>query len=416
MRTWLKIAVRNLIKNGRRSCFTVLAIGTGFAAVNVFGGFTEYVFKNLKDSFIYAQANGHLTVFKKGFLTEGKIDPLKFVLTPEEVEKIRDVCRKDGSVLCVTPQLQIMGLLSNSKISTIFIGIGRVPSDLEFVQKQATGLMGKLIHHDGKPLRDDTPSGVGLSAGLAAKLKLTLDSDAIAMATTVEGQVNALDVQVFNLFHSPVEDLEDKLMLAPLQFAQTLYDTSSVDRITILLKPDADGREEKDRFARLFQEQGLDVEISSWEELSTFYAKVKDMFNVIFMFVFVIVFIIVVMSVVNTISMSIVERTREIGTLRALGLKRRGVMKLFAIESAMLGVIGSSFGVLLTLAGWLLVKIIEPTWVPPNIVRRIPLEVLLVPHYMIFSSIFLITLSTLSSLPPTRKAAHRSIVDALGHV
>ncbi len=42
MTAWVKIALRNLIKNGRRSVVTALAIALGFAAVNLFGGFTEY--------------------------------------------------------------------------------------------------------------------------------------------------------------------------------------------------------------------------------------------------------------------------------------------------------------------------------------------------------------------------------------
>ncbi len=69
--TWIKLAIRNLFRNYRRSLFTVLAIGLGFAAVNILGGCTAYIFNNLRDSFIYLQANGHLTVFNAGFLEEG---------------------------------------------------------------------------------------------------------------------------------------------------------------------------------------------------------------------------------------------------------------------------------------------------------------------------------------------------------
>lgn len=89
----------------------------------------------------------------------------------------------------------------------------------------------------------------------------------------------------------------------------------------------------------------------------------------------VIVFAIVVMSVVNTVSMAIMERTREIGTLRALGMKRYGVTRLFACESMMLGLFGSALGIILTLVTWSAVKLTEPTWVPPQISRRVPLEV-----------------------------------------
>ena len=81
MLVWLRIAARNLFINARRSLFTILAIGLGYAAVNVFGGFTEYMFTGLEDSHIYAQGNGHLTIFKKGFLDHGKLNPVAYLLS-----------------------------------------------------------------------------------------------------------------------------------------------------------------------------------------------------------------------------------------------------------------------------------------------------------------------------------------------
>ena len=205
MFTWVKIAVRNLIKNRRRSLFTLFAIAVGFAAVNVFGGFTEYIFKSLEESSIYAQGNGHLTVFKRGFLTAGKLDPLQFLLSREESERIMDLCRRQPGVLLLTGQLHFTGLISNGRVSTIFLGVGRIPSDFYFIQKRASGMIGRLKLFDGRGLQDNVPYGVGLSVGLAAKLKLELGSDAIAMSPTVDGQINALDMQIYNTFHSPLD-------------------------------------------------------------------------------------------------------------------------------------------------------------------------------------------------------------------
>ena len=78
-------------------------------------------------------------------------------------------------------------------------------------------------------------------------------------------------------------------------------------------------------------------------------------------------------------SMVVLERTREIGTLRALGLKRKGVLFLFAVESSLLGIIGTMWGTILTILGWLLVKIIKPTWTPPGISKRVFITIEFVP-------------------------------------
>jgi putative ABC transport system permease protein len=416
MLTWIKIAVRNILKNGRRSFYTILAIAMGFAAVNIFGGFTDYIFANLRDASIYNQGDGHLTIFKKGFLDEGQLDPIRYLLTESELETVRNVAMNTPHVLLVTPKLQISGLISNGTVSTIFYANGTVPSEKALIRTRARGMISKIKLFEGKPLEDDVTYGVGLSAGLAKKLNLPLDSTGTAMAVAVNGMVNALDIQVFQTFESVMEVLNDKMMEVPLRFAQSLYDTSSVDRICVLLEDNSYTEPLRQKLEQALKDKGLDVEIRTWVELSSFYRKVKDMFNIIFFFIFVIVLIIVVMSIINTISMSVMERTREIGTLRALGLKRRGIINLFAVESAMLGILGSSLGIFLTALGWAFIRILQPTWIPPHITKRLPLEIYIVPDYLLMSFLFLAVLSILAAMFPARKAAFKSINDALGHV
>ena len=414
MLTWMKLAVRNLFRNGRRSLFTVLAIALGFLAVNVLGGFTAYIFTNLQDSYIYAEANGHLTIFHAGFLDQGKLDPTRYLLGETQLAAIRKVAARHPEVLVSTPQLQISGLLSNGQVSTIFVGTGRVPSDIEAIGKLGGG-SARVKLYDGQVLRDQVSQGIGVSHGLARVLNLKLGDTAVAMAPTVSGQVNALDAQLYQLIDAPIEALEDKLAVVPLKFAQELYDTASVDRVTLLLDSTAHTESIRTLLVREFREAGLAVEIKTWNELSPFYTKVKKMFDVIFAISFLIVFTIVVMSVVNTFTMAVMERTREIGTLRALGVKRRGIVALFSLESVVLGGVGSAVGIALTWTVVLLVGWLQPTWIPPQIARRVPLQIHLVPQFWLFSTLMLVLLSMLSAILPARKAARMSITNALGY-
>jgi putative ABC transport system permease protein len=415
MFTWIKMAARNLARHGRRSGFTVLAIGLGFAAVNVFYGFTDYIFTGLQDGYIYTQGNGHLSVFKRGFLTQGKVDPTRYLLTADERERIRAVAASMPDIALTTPQLDISGLLSNGEISTIFVATGRVPSAIQAIRKQAPGMFGKVQLFKGKPLTDEVASGVGLSSGLAKLLGLGLESEAVAMAPTVNGQINALDLQVYQTFESPLEAMNDKLMLVPLAFAQSLYDTESIDRVNILLRDTGRTDTVRIELEKVLFGAGLAVEIQTWEQLSPLYTKVKDMFDVIFLFLFMIVFVIVVMSVINTIGMSVMERTREIGTLRAIGMQRGGIVRLYAIESLLLGLAGSFLGLVFTGLTWLSVIIAKPTWVPPQITRRVPLEVHLVPETMLLSLGFMLMLALAAAIPPATRAARMNIVNSLAH-
>jgi putative ABC transport system permease protein len=414
MMTWFKLGLRNLLRNARRSLVTVVAIGLGFLAVNTLGGFTAYIFTSLQDSYIYGEGNGHLTVFKAGFLDRGKIDPLAFLMDADELAAVRKVLAADPDVVLASPALHISGLLSNGKVSTIFVAAGLVPEDMRSIAAHAPDPSGNGSRFDGLPLSTAKPYGIGVSRGLAQQLNLALGETAVAMAPTVAGQVNALDTQVLQLVDAPVEALEDKLAAVPLQFAQSLYDTASVDRVTVLLRGDDRTAAACVRLRAAFAQAGLKLDVRTWQQMAPFYMKVKKMFNVIFLVTFLIVFLIVVMSVLNTVGMAVLERTREIGTLRALGLRRAGIVRLFAIESMLLGAFGSLLGMLLMLLLLYLVHLLQPTWVPPQIAREVPLRIYLVVPYWLASVSLLLALSLAAAVFPARTAARKEITDALG--
>lgn len=408
-----KIAFRNLLRNRRRAFFTALAISLGFAAVNLFGGFAEYMYSGSREMAIYGRCIGHLVVFKEGFLEKGLLDPGRYLINPKELKTIRGICRKMPQVDLVAPHLIISGLVTNGKVSTIFIAQGIAPSSVDVFMGRT---FQEIREYDGKKLEDSQMYGVALARGLAKLLDLKVGSDAVAFTNTVEGQMNALDMEVFQLFDTESDTMNDKVMRVPLRFAQTLYDTESVDRVAVLLSRHEDTIPIRDELQRLLSENLPGFEVKTWREMSQWHRKVKEMFDVIFVFLFIIVFVIVITSVVNTMSMAVIERTREIGTLRALGLRRSGVTTLFAIESFLLALLGTLGGLILTLSGSWIVDIIKPTWVPPAVTKRVPIMINLSWDQMFFSFIFLIILCLVASLLPARRAARQNVVNALGHV
>lgn len=428
MLTWIKIAVRNLAKQKRRSTFTILAIAMGFAGVTIFGGFTRYMFDGLRDGYIYGQGNGHLAVFKKGFREKGSLDPARYLLTEADIRAVREICRStarfqsrhDPAIPIVAAQLHFTGLIGNGDVSTIFVGVGRVPSDSVAMMKRAAsweqvrGRVNEVLH--GQPLQDNKMYGIMISSGLARKLNVDTNANVVVTGPTVDGQMNALNAQILCRADTADEMLSDKLVLANLTFAQSLYNTKGADILGILLAGNDDIEGAKQELERLFTDRGLDLSVCTWKEMSPSYTKVADMFNVIFSFLFVIVFVIVVLSVVNTISMAVLERTREIGTLRALGLKRRGIVIMFATESAVLAFFGSAGGLILYLLTVGLVRFFEPKWVPPIMSRPVPLQVYVVPEYIAMALFSLMILAVAAAVWPTRRATRMSIIDALGHV
>ena len=409
---WMKIALRNILKNKRRSFVTLLAIAMGFAAVSLFRGYIHNTYQGLRESAIRGEGLGHLTIYKKGWLEKGKTDPEKYMFSQEELQKIAVLVEEDEDVILATPQIHISGLVSNGRTSAIFLANGVIPRDDNTIK----GAWAAFLPVRGNELSDKKTYGVEMAEDLAIHLNLKPGGDGVVMATTLDGQMNALDIEVAGVYDTGSDATNDKCMRVPFKFAQSLYDTEKADRLVVLLGNWEKTERVRNRLLSTLSGAGFKCEIKTWNELSLFYSKVKGMFDMIFMFIFSIVFIIVVMSVINTMGMAVLERTREIGTLRALGLKRRGVSLLFAIEGAMLGFLGTILGIVLNIAIWAVIRTIEPTYIPPGVSTPVPLVVNLLPQAMFSLMVFLILLSLIAAILPARRAAKQNVVDALGHV
>lgn len=412
MTKWIKIAVRNILKNRRRSLVTLLAIATGFAAVSLFRGYADNTYWGLRQMAVRGEGLGHLTIYKRGWLKKGKTDPDKYMFSQKQIQEVIDLVEKDDDVVLATPQIHISGLVSNGRISAIFLANGVIARD----EKTIKGSWAAFRPVKGDVLSDEKLYGVEMAEDLASHLDLKPGSDAVVMASTLDGQMNALDIEVIGVYDTGSDATNDKYIRVPFAFAQSLYDTEQADRIVVLLDDWKKTEQARKQLLSVLSGQGLDCEIKTWNELSLFYSKVKGMFDMIFMFLFFIVLVIVVMSVVNTMGMAVIERTREIGTLRALGLKRRGVGLLFAIEGAMIGLLGSILGIALNVAVWAIIRAVEPTYIPPGVSTPVSLIVNLVPQAMLILAVFLIVLSLIAAILPARRAARQNVVEALGHV
>jgi putative ABC transport system permease protein len=405
-----KLGLRNLIRNRRRSAVTLTAIAVGVAAVLLFAGYTHDVYEGLKAQAIHGELLGHLTITKRGFATAGRLNPARYVFNAAEYARAAAAIRADPRVVRIAPRLAINGLVSNGRASTIFLAEGIDPQDM-------VALRGEQLAEASGGLDAARPTGVTLSRGLAAILQLSPGDGASMLVSTLGGQANALDVDVIDLFSTGNAGSNDKFAFVPLGLARSLYDADgAADRITVVLDDPAAAATERDGLAARLAQVGFDVEIRDWIELSAFYRQVHAMFDMIFAFIFSIVLIVVVMSVANAMGMSVVERTREIGTLRAIGLRRTGVIRLFAVEALLLVAIGCAAGLLLTLALRAGINAADITYVPPNSTEAVPLTVGFEPRRYLQIAALMCVLGVAATLLPAWRAARQPIIDALGHV
>lgn len=412
MMKWIKLAVRNILRNKRRSFVTLLAIGVGFAAISLFYGYMHNVYTGMRYMAIKGEGLGHLRVNKAGWQEKGKLQPEKYMFSKEDTQKIIKLVTEENSVILATPQLQVTGIVTNGIASTVFIAQGVVPKD----DKTIKGGWASFAPINGQTLSEEKRYGAEVAKDLARYLSFTPGKDGVVMAPTLSGQMNAMDIQVAGVYDSGSDFSNDKFMRFNFYFAQSLLDTQSAERIVVLLKDWQKTQLMRTILFKKLKAAGIDCEIRTWEELSLSFSKNKAWIDTMFMFLFSIVLVIVVMTTVNTMGMAILERTREIGTLRALGLKRRGVSLLFALEGAFLGFFGSIMGIILHTCVWAIIRIYPPQYTPPGVSMSVSLTVDMVPPMLFVLLLSLVLLSLFAAIIPARRAARQNIVDALGHV
>lgn len=419
-KTLITLALRGLLRNRRRGLVTLTAIALGFAAIALFAGYTHNIYRGLSLQAIHGELLGHLTLSKRGMSREGKLNPERYLLDADAVRRITALVRAEPRVKLVTPRLALSGIVSNGRASTIFVAEGLEPVAARYLQE---GLLNNMQPERAaevggvQNLDADKPDSVALAAGLAGLLHLKTGDSAAVLTNTLGGQANALDIQVAGLFNTGNAATNDLYAFMPLALVRNLYDAEGrADRLTILLD-DVDATEEvRARLLNRLAANGFDVEISTWNELSAFYTQVHGMFDMIFGFIFCIVITVVVMSVANSMGMAVVERTREIGTLRAIGLRRGGVIGLFVGEAALLVVLGCIAGLLLTLGARYGINLTDISYVPPNQTTPVPLLVDLDVSRVAFTALMMAAVGALAAWMPARRAARQPIIDALGHV
>jgi putative ABC transport system permease protein len=400
-----RIALRNLFRNRRRSAITLAVIVFGAVGLILFGGYKALTFQGLRESTI--RRIGHLQIHRAGYSAAESQKPLELGL--ENAEAIRAEVQRDPRVRDTAAQITLVGLAGNGDKSETYLATAVEPEK----DRAARGYT--LLA--GAELPAGEQDAVLVGRGLAASLHVQPGQYLTLMTTTVTGSLNAMDVRVAGIVVTGVRDYDDRAIRMPIAGAQELLQTAKIEKLLVFLHRTADTSAVERDLARTFAAKKWTLEMTSWPQLASFYQQVVRLFNGIFGFLGVIVFGIVVFSVANTIVMSIFERTREIGTLLAIGTTRGRVWRMFFLEGLLTGAIGGLLGVAAGVAAAQLINagdVMLPP--PPGFTTGYPLRILI--EGPVLASAFLISLvtATVSSILPALKASRLPIVDALGHI
>jgi len=409
MALYLKLAIRNVFRNRRRTLITLCAMGFGAAAIIVFGGFVNAIYWGVRESTIRSQV-GHIQLYRKGYSERGNLAPFDYLVP--DYAGLQAELAKLPHVRTVTARLGFSGLISTGDTTTAFVGTGVQPDGERDLSSLAVVV-------DGKDLASRDPRGITLGLGLARAFGVKPGDDLTLLTTTKGGAINALAVKVRGVWESGEKAYDDRFLRVPLGEVQRLLDLEAgeVQSVVILLDATENTAVVRGAIERLIREQGLDLELRTWEDLALRYHQVRELFGRIFAVLTLIVSIMVVFGITNTMTMAIFERTREIGTVMALGTRRRGVISMFVLEGIALGALGGLIGVVL---GIILAKAISALGIqlppPPGSTRGFAVQIFVVPGVLAQAFRLSLVTAALASLYPAWRAARVDVVEALRHV
>lgn len=401
----LLLAWRNVLRNRRRSLVTMLIAAVGTAGVLVAGGFTLYTYDSLREG--SAREFGHLTVAHRDFFERDEETTLQYGLSGHA--GLAAALAGDARVTRVLSRLSFSGLISNGDKSVIFMGLGVNARD----EAAARGVFLKLLAGELFDGREEGAPRVLLGGLLAKSLGARPGSSLTLLATTTGGGMNAVDVEVSGIVSTGWPEIDKRLIYAPLPAAQRLLATDQVSTLAVYLE---DTELTPAVLADLGGKDGAHA-YKPWWEQAFYYHSVRDLYNRIFGILGVIIAVLVFFSVANTLAMAVVERTREIGTLRALGALPLEMVAQFVREGALIGSVGAVLGMLLASAVslallWLDIQMPPP----PGRSETYPLIVYVSAPLYAATAAVIALLCAGAACFVSRKAAARPIVEALGHV
>ncbi|WP_444896591.1 ABC transporter permease [Microbulbifer sp. SSSA005] len=401
----LKVAVLNLLRNRRRSFLAVAIISIVVTALMTSGGFGLFTYQSLKES--AARSEGHLVLTQPGYFSSDEDFPLQLGL--DNANKLRGDLLVEENVKAVQPRVYLQGLISNGDKSSIFLGQGILPSEFRVKGPFLNVTEGSILSNR----EDISDPEIMLGKDLARNLNVRPGDYITLMSSTVHGALNAMDFKVRGVFGTGVPDMDKRQVYISVQAAQFLLDSDRVSTMAIYGYSLDKTSSLQERLRELVPE----LEITTWEDRAFFYQGVKSLYDRIFGLMGIIMALVIFVSLFNTLAMSVTERTREIGTLSALGASKVELITGFILEALVLAVVGSLAGVILAgliSAGLMMFDITMPP--PPGKTTGYPLTVYFSINLAWMISVAIAAICVFSSFLAARKGVNKPITEALVHV
>jgi putative ABC transport system permease protein len=402
--TDFRLASRNLRRNASRTIVAVLTVAGGIVAFLLASGFIAWIFEDMREITIHSQL-GHLQIVRPAYHEKGIADPYSFLLPAQSQEQ--KLIEQTEGLVSLTPRLAFSGLISHDEVTIAFVGEGVDPLRERPISSRISIVSGRDLGEVNEP-------ALLLGEGLAKSLDVKIGDSVVLLVTASNRSANAVEVKVAGIFATISKEYDDSALRLPIAVAQKLMRVDGATSWVALL--DRTERTEKTVEKLRIGLRDKNFEVVPWNALADFYNKTVVLFSKQISVVKFIIGLIIILTIANTQTMSVLERTREIGTSLAIGQRRKFVMRMFLAEGVLIGVLGGLVGLFL---GYVLAAIISFIGIPmppaPGMARGYIGHILINPSLAGEALILALVTTLIASIMPAWKASRMNIVDALRH-
>jgi ABC-type lipoprotein release transport system permease subunit len=333
-----KMSWRNLWRRKRRTYITLLSIGFGVLLSVTLTGIADDSYTTMINTSA-VMGLGHVTIEPRGYNDTPSLD--KRLSYTEAIKK--DLLNMEGvNNALVRIMGQAMFASANKSIGGAFMA---VDSNAESAENNL--FIGSIVH--GKLFSDKDIQGAVVGDRVAAKLNLTLGKKLVYTTTDVNGEIVSEIARVTGIFKTGVSEVDGSMILLPIDRVRKVlsYESEDATMISIVIKDQRKSGEMRNMIRSRLNDPTLDV--LSWRETQSEVASIITIDKAGNRIIQVLIGLLIAAGILNTLLMSVMERTREFGIMMAVGMSPYTLFRLVIMESLWFAILGLILGAIITI-------------------------------------------------------------------
>lgn len=401
-----KLGFRNIGRNKKRTLINTLTISAAILSIILFDIIIEGQWSDVIENYV-RMGVGHIKIHKKGYDKESERLPLNILINnPSELtKKISNV----PSIEAIYPRLRAGGIISyRGKESPIVINGVDLEKETKIELITEKNVKGSI------PLQGEY--GILMGQELANLLKLGVGDIIFLYSRTAYETHNVIDLEVSGIYSIGFSYFEKSNIFMPVDILQEFLGTSSLSEMTIMLEETKAVDATKDTLEMKLTGSG--TEVFPFHHYIPEVQNISSMQQSFLVFIRFTLLLLALFGIVNMMMISVWERKKEIGTMRAIGYSKSQITRIFLHEGLWTGILGSLLGCLFAFGvGSLLenfgIPIPKQALVGFNLPMSTRIYGKMLPGFFIRAFFMGTIITVLATLPSTVRASFLTIVKAL---